>query len=117
MLSARRIVDRLGVTWDERYGELKRYKERFGDCNVPAHSVGEYRQLGSWVNKNRTEQSNGTLSTDRKARLDELGFIWDAHESAWETMFAELKRCRLGRIYLTPSGPDLALPVMGVHVM
>ena len=29
------IVDRLGVTWDERYGELKRYKDRFGDCNVP----------------------------------------------------------------------------------
>ena len=86
------IVDRLGVTWDERYGELKRYKERFGDCNVPAHSEGEFRQLGSWVNKNRTEQINGKLSADRKARLDELGFVWDVHESAWETMFAELKR-------------------------
>ena len=26
------IVDRLGVTWDEAYGELKRYKERIGHC-------------------------------------------------------------------------------------
>ena len=39
------IVDRLGVTWDERYGELKRYKERFGDCNVPA----EWARILNWV--------------------------------------------------------------------
>src|SRR4029078_2441166 len=29
-------IDRLGVTWDERYGQLQRYRERFGDCDVPA---------------------------------------------------------------------------------
>ena len=61
------IVDRLGVTWDERYGELKRYKERFGDCNVP----GDWRenpQLGTWVNSQRARRN--TLSAERTARLD-----------------------------------------------
>ena len=34
------------------------------------------------------------LPEDRKARLDELGFIWSAREAYCETMFAELKRYR-----------------------
>jgi predicted helicase len=51
------LVEHLGVTWDERYGELKRYREKHGHCNVPAHSVGEYRQLGAWVNMVRVERS------------------------------------------------------------
>ena len=29
------LVDQLGVPWDERYGELKRYRDQHGDCNVP----------------------------------------------------------------------------------
>ena len=42
------IVDRLGVTWDERYGELRRYKDRFGDCNVPI-AWSENPKLATWV--------------------------------------------------------------------
>jgi superfamily II DNA or RNA helicase len=85
------LVDQLGLAWDQRYGELKRYKERFGDCNVPA-VWGENPQLGSWVTFQRVKQRDGTLSADRKIRLDEIAFAWDARESAWESMFTELKR-------------------------
>ena len=28
-------IDKLGFTWDMRYGELVKYKEQFEDCNVP----------------------------------------------------------------------------------
>ena len=28
-------IEKLGVTWDERYGELRAYRDRFGHCNVP----------------------------------------------------------------------------------
>ena len=84
------LVDRLGVTWDERYGELKRYKDRFGDCSVSVY--GEYCQLGGWVSQQRGLNNRGRLSDFRKARLDELGFVWDARASKWETMFAELRR-------------------------
>jgi uncharacterized protein (DUF2384 family) len=85
------LIDRLGVTWDERFGELKRYKERVGDCNVP----GEWQenpQLASWVCVQRSRKDKGKLSPERSARLDTLGFVWDPFDSAWEIMFSELHR-------------------------
>ncbi len=29
------ITDRLGVSWDEMYGRLVKYKQREGDCRAP----------------------------------------------------------------------------------
>jgi predicted helicase len=79
------IVDRLGGTWDERYGQLKSYKERFGDCNVPARWP-ENPTLGMWVNNQRAQKKRGELSSVREVRLNELGFVWDTVEAAWEAM-------------------------------
>ena len=87
------LVERLGVTWDERYGELKRYKERFGHCNV-SKQCAETPQLGNWVSHQREFQKNGWLSAERKGLLDALGFVWDPLASAWEVMFTELNRYR-----------------------
>ena len=87
------LVDQLSVSWDERYGELKSYKDGFGDCNVPQRSR-EHPQLAVWVNNQRTLNNNGKLSPTRKARLDALGFIWEHQNSAWESKFEELKRYR-----------------------
>jgi hypothetical protein len=90
-------LDALGFVWDPKdhawetmFAELKRYKERFGDCEVP-DKWNENPQLGIWVGTQRTRQKKGTLSIDRKSRLDEIGFVWDPLEAAWENMFAELK--------------------------
>ena len=69
------LIDRLGVTWDERYGELKRYKEQFGHCNVP-EGWAENPKLAFWVGNLRSRESRGELSTERKTRLDALGFEW-----------------------------------------
>ena len=36
------------IAWEERVRQLKEYKEKFGNCNVPkgwSHNVG----LGDWV--------------------------------------------------------------------
>ena len=33
----------------------------------------------------------GDLSPEQRARLNELGFIWDPHDVTWEIMFVELK--------------------------
>ena len=79
------------------------YKERFGDCNVPT-TWEENPKLAIWVSKQRQRQRDGTLSVDRKARLDELGLEWAPLDANWETMFAKLKRykdehghCNVGR--------------------
>jgi len=82
-------VEHLGVSWDERYGQLHAYKERFGDCNVP-HRWSENPALGKWCGVQRTLHRSGKLLPKRIKRLDDLGFDWDPLESAWEEMFRVL---------------------------
>ncbi len=83
----------IGSTWDECFGELQAYKERYGHCTVP-DNWPENPPLGTWVGYQRQRRKNGTLSEEMIRRLDELGFVWDAREAAWEERFAELKRFR-----------------------
>ena len=52
------------------------------------HKVGHVN-LTNWV---ATQRSNkDTLSPERWQRLDEIGFIWDAHIANWEDGFAALE--------------------------
>src|SRR5262249_46527791 len=44
-------------------------------------------RLGGWVNKQRHNQ---TLSEARRQQLDELGFVWDPHETDWAEGFRYL---------------------------
>ena len=82
------IADCIGRNWDEMLGRLVAYKSRQGDCNVPAsHSD---RKLFHWVGAQRQFYKNNQLSTIRKAKLDEVGFIWDARAALWEEGFAHL---------------------------
>ncbi|MGR3173060.1 MAG: Helicase associated domain protein [Candidatus Scalindua sp.] len=88
-------VDKLGCAWDIRYGELKKYKEQFGDCNVPRNWT-DNKQLGTWVGTQRANYHSKILSDDRTKRLEDIGFAW-AHpwqeiaEKRWEEMFGALK--------------------------
>jgi hypothetical protein len=98
-------VDRIGVSWDEWYGRLKRYKEREGHCRIPrAHKENGY-ELGRWVNKQRTKKEE--MSTERRTRLETLGFIWDTLSDQWEEGFTHLMHykdreghCRVPALYL-----------------
>jgi predicted helicase len=82
-------VEHLGVSWDERYGQLLAYKERFGNCNVPQWWP-ENRALGIWCSHQRADRSKGRLAAERAARLEAIGFLWDVQKAAWEEMFREL---------------------------
>jgi superfamily II DNA or RNA helicase len=81
-------LDKLGVTWDERFGELVAYKKRFAHCNVPK-DWSENPHLGSWVANQRIRKA--ILSKDCIQRLNQIGFIWDARDALWEEKFAELQ--------------------------
>ena len=80
-------LEYLGVTWDERYGELLAYKAERGDANVP---INWQTGLGRWISTQRALKRNGTLSIDRFQRLDEIGFYWDPMDLQWEATFSEL---------------------------
>jgi len=81
-------LDRLGVLWDERYGQLVAYKNEHGDCNVPT-KWPDNPTLALWVVTQRAGKDH--LSADRVGRLDALGFTWDIHGASWETAFQKLK--------------------------
>ena len=71
-----RLVDQIGSTWDERYGELLAFKETHGHCGVPVSFVTPNgHALGRWVGKQRKKR--GSLSPERMTRLNGIGFVWD----------------------------------------
>ena len=73
------IWDPLEGKWEEGFLSLKKFKEREGHCRVlDSHTEGDYR-LGRWTSRQR--KSKDELTEDRRMRLDELGFVWDARNS------------------------------------
>jgi len=82
-------IEALGDDWDERFGELRAFKERFGHCRVP-EAWAENKRLATWVAVQRTRRKQKTLSPARIERLESIQFIWAPHEVAWDDMFARL---------------------------
>jgi predicted helicase len=88
-------VEVLGDNWDERFGELEAFKERFGHCNVET-GWPEDRRLASWVSAQRSRRKKGSLRDDQIRRLDALGFIWNYQkvkaQATWMKWYRELEK-------------------------
>ena len=100
-LGRRRRLDRLGFVWDPRevdweegFKYLKIYKDRTGHCLVPQRHKENGFSLGAWASRQR--QSKDTLSSERRRRLDELGFVWGILETNWEEGFKYLETYKQG---------------------
>ena len=83
--------------WIVRYEELKRFHDKFGHSVVPHCFIHEGSDgLASWCKRQRFQwkeyvrNKRTTISPERKAKLDELGFIWDSHDAAWQANFQRL---------------------------
>jgi superfamily II DNA or RNA helicase len=76
------VWDARGSGWDEGFRYLAIYQKRTGHCRVPALHEEDGYPLGQWVDKQR--QRKGILPKERRQRLDELGFVWDVLDAAWE---------------------------------
>jgi hypothetical protein len=83
------------LSWNERLGELKRYKESNGHCDVPqVYDSG----LGTWVSAQRSQHKRFTMgktssmTKQRKKALENLGFSWSLRKRySWDERFAELR--------------------------
>ncbi len=84
-----RMIDRLGLSWDERFGQLVRFKEESGHCLVP-NRYPENPGLGQWVQKNRWDYKKNALGSERIKRLNEINFAWDYEEAIWNTRYLDL---------------------------
>lgn len=73
--------------WEARYGELRAYREKHGDVNIPHDRNSE---LWRWVSTQRIFKKRGKLPTDKIRRLDDIDFIWDFSDFQWELRFNDL---------------------------
>jgi hypothetical protein len=63
--------------WDQGFTALLKFKGREGHCHVPIfHNEGNYK-LGWWVSTQRKRRKKKELSSERKARLNKIGFVWN----------------------------------------
>lgn len=91
-------LDKLGMVWSfkdmevpakwlESYEMLKLYREEYGNVLVPqAYEVDDYK-LGIWV----SNQRSGELNEKQVELLDEIGFVWDVQDYAWNDKFNRAK--------------------------
>ena len=84
-----RCAEGLGSRWDDRFGELRAYRDLTGHCLV-TESDPAYRQLGQWVKMQRQLKRAGNLSEVRVKLLTGIGFVWGHRSRTWAEMFAEL---------------------------
>ena len=63
-------------TWEEGVNNLLKFKEIEGHCRVPKTFKLDGFALGSWMHRQR--KFVHSMSPERKQRLDDIGFIWDA---------------------------------------
>lgn len=75
--------------WQRGFSALKEFKRREGHCRVPRHYLEGNYKLGQWVAVQR--YGKDIIAAERKARLNELGFIWSRRDWLWEKGFAALE--------------------------
>jgi hypothetical protein len=82
--------------WGKFFYELKRYRDRMGNCYVP-QTYTQNQPLARWVKRQRYQYKlmiDGKLSamTEERAKaLEEIGFVWCSHDSIWAERLEELK--------------------------
>jgi len=71
-------LDEIGFDWDpresfweERFEELKKFKNEFGHCKV---NMDFDKRLYIWCRSQRYNKN--TLDKDKKTKLDDIGFLW-----------------------------------------
>ncbi|MCD7956754.1 MAG: Helicase associated domain protein [Lachnospiraceae bacterium] len=81
------------IKWERNYAAAKRYREKYGDLNVPVKYVDEEGVvLGGWLSDLRAWKSAGgrqmCLSAERVQKLNDLGMVWDVLDYYWERNYA-----------------------------
>ncbi len=74
--------------WNEKYKELKTFKENKGHLGVSRDS--DLQQLAVWQTTQRVNFIKGLLRKDRGKKLNRLGIDWNPIESQWNERFEEL---------------------------
>lgn len=83
--------------WDIKFEELLKYKTKYGHCSVP-HTFPQNPSIARWVKRQRYQyklmvDGKASTMTERRAKtLEQAGFVWDAHNMAWEDRLGDLQQ-------------------------
>jgi hypothetical protein len=105
--------------WNDHFQELAEFRQIHGHSLVP-HSHPGNPSLFLWVKRQRYQyklhkegKKHCTMTEERKAALEHLGFIWDSHAATWDERFRELGafqskcgHCNVPTLF--PPNPQLA---------
>lgn len=84
-------------SWDTYYEVLCQIYKEQGTINLVFGSSFEKNGLaiGRWINRQRNYYSKGQLNTEKIAKLEAIGFVWNGNEvyakqlqAKWDAIFA-----------------------------
>ncbi|MBI4745015.1 MAG: helicase associated domain-containing protein [Deltaproteobacteria bacterium] len=104
-------MEAIGFTWsifdeqfEQGFQETLRYKEKVGTINAPLRfKAANGSQLGRWQASRRQAYKKGLLAANKIQRLEEIGFIWDHLDDAFEQGFRDTLEYM--KQYGTPNAP------------
>ena len=120
----RRRLDEIGfadarnandAAWEVLLAALGAFKKTHGHCHVP-HPYPQDPVLGTWANKLRVSQMNGTLRDDFRRRLDDIGFSWiafDSSDATWEEVLGALVAYQVAQGHCYVPHPCPEDPLLG----
>ena len=99
------------VNWNKMYEFSKKYYERYNTLRIKQSSIlifdnicVDMEKLANWINKQRRDYRNGSLSLEKVEKLKQIGMIFEnVVETEWERMYA------LASIYFKTYG-NLKIP-------
>lgn len=94
--SANRFRHYQADQWSTMLDELLAYQKENGHCRV-SHVSKKWPALGRWVKRQRYQhrlmlegREESTMTPERAAVLERVGFLWDSHNSTWQQRYSEL---------------------------
>ena len=80
-------INRNELTWEKGYEAACRYKQEYGNLNIPvAYTNLDGFKLGRWIRR----QKEGSITDSRKKRLSDLGMVFEKKDP-WLVKFQLLK--------------------------
>ena len=82
------LVEASTASWEFWFGFLEQFKGFEDHCRVPRdYKLGGFK-LGQWVAAQRSKKD--WMSPERRQKLTDIGFAWDALTETWEEGFTKL---------------------------
>ncbi len=80
-------VSQAELSWREQYSEAEEFYYRYGNLDIPKRYRAENgKNLGVWLQHQRTNRRNGRLAGWQVCLLDGIGMVWESPD-AWEVGF------------------------------